>query len=259
MKKFLTGLAVLFALSSGMGAAEDAKAPPPDTKKASPEVRKEAPAPVQKPQGWTPFQLVFYPGMPSWAENSTVYGLKLGVPMTGGNGSVTGVEASFLYSGTRDVTGIQASWFGVANSHGLGPDGKGATIYGVQAGPTMAFTHSFYGLQAGSVSYVTQHSCGAQAGFANVSRKRLDGFQTGLANVSANEFNGFQFGPVNYVYKIFNGFQLGAVNIFSGEAFCGFQTGIVNVCTGKKGIQLGAVNVIADSWLPFMIIFNISL
>ncbi len=260
MKKFLTSVVVLFAVSLGIGAAENGKTTPPEAKKDSPAAVVKAPEQEKaKSPGWTPFQLVFYPGMPAYSENSTVYGLKLGVPLTGGNGSVTGVEASFLYSGTRDVTGIQASWFGVANSYGVGPDGKGATIYGVQAGPATAFTHSFYGLQAGGFSYVTQPSYGVQAGFGCVSRKRLDGFQTGLANVSANEFNGVQFGPVNYVYKIFNGCQAGAVNIFSGDLFEGFQLGVVNVATGKKGIQMGLVNVIAGGRLPFMILFNISL
>ncbi len=259
MKKFLTSVVVLFAVTIGMGAAENGKTAATQTVKPAPVAVKAPEQAKTHSPGWTPFQLVFYPGMPAYSENSTVYGLKLGVPLTGGNGSVTGVEASFLYSGTRDVTGIQASWFGVTNAYGLGPDGKGATIYGVQAGPATAFTHSFYGLQAGGFSYALKPSCGVQAGFGCVSRARLDGFQTGLANVSANEFNGFQFGPVNYVYKIFNGCQAGAVNIFSGDLFEGFQLGVVNVATGKRGVQLGLVNVIANGRLPFMILFNISL
>lgn len=259
MKKLWIGLVVLFGISLGAWAADE-KAAPAEVKKAAPaEAKKAEPAKDKKPEGWTPFQLVFYPGMPSYSETSKVYGLKLGVPATGGNGSVTGIEASFLYSGTRVVEGIQASWFGPALSYGMGPDGKGAEVYGLQAGPVMAFTHTINGLQVGGIAYVTQASRGVQVGLGSVSRKCFDGFQTGCANVAANEFNGFQFGPVNYVHKVFNGCQMGAVNLFSGEAFKGFQTGVVNVCTGKKGIQLGLVNVIADGWVPVMLFFNIGL
>lgn len=259
MKKFLTSMVVLFAVTIGMGAAENGKTTPPQAVKPTPVAVKAPEQAKAQSLGWTPFQLVFYPGMPAYSENSTVYGLKLGVPFTGGNGSVTGLEASLLHSGTRDITGVQASLFGTALCYGTGPNGEGATVYGLQAGPTMAFAHSFYGFQAGSITFVTKPSSGVQAGFGNISRKSFDGFQTGLANVAANEFNGFQFGPVNYVYKVFNGCQLGATNIVSGENFDGFQLGIVNVATGKKGIQMGLVNVIANGKLPFMILFNISL
>ena len=76
---------------------------------------KTASAPAAPKQvNWTPFQLAFLPGVPGSTWDSTVYGLKLGIPATGGIGLVKGVEASFFYSGTRDVEGCQASWFGPA-------------------------------------------------------------------------------------------------------------------------------------------------
>lgn len=78
--------------------AADGKAAP-----AQPQVKTAEKA--QKGTSWTPFQLVFLPGIPDSSMTSTVYGLKLGIPATGGKGLVKGVEASFFYSGTKDVEG----------------------------------------------------------------------------------------------------------------------------------------------------------
>ena len=204
---------------------------------------------AQQETSWTPFQLVFIPGLPNSSMTSTVYGLKLGIPATGGRGVVRGIEASFLYSGTKDVDGCQASWFGPAISLG--------EIYGVQATMSMALAKQITGFQAAGLAFMTDPSVGCQAGISSVAMDDFKGFQTGAVNVTAGEFGGFQFGAVNIVAKIFKGFQCGAVNIVTG-AFKGFQCGVINF-SADEGVQLGGINIIADSWVPVMPIFNICL
>ncbi len=204
---------------------------------------------AQKGTSWTPFQLVFLPGIPDSSMNSTVYGLKLGIPATGGRGLVKGVEASFFYSGTKDVEGCQASWFGPAIAQG--------DVYGIQATMAMALVYRLTGFQAAGLAFTTQPSKGCQAGISAVAEDDFKGFQTGAVTVTDGELAGFQFGAVNIVTKIFKGFQCGAVNIVTG-VFKGFQCGVVNY-SSDEGIQLGGINIIADSWIPVMPIFNICL
>ena len=207
--------------------AADGKAAP-----AQPQVKTAEKA--QKGTSWTPFQLVFLPGIPDSSMTSTVYGLKLGIPATGGRGLVKGVEASFFYSGTKDVEGCQASWFGPAIAQG--------DVYGIQATMAMALVYRLTGFQAAGLAFTTQPSKGCQAGISAVAEDDFKGFQTGAVTVTDGELDGFQFGAVNIVTKIFKGFQCGVVNYSSDE-----------------GIQLGGINIIADSWIPVMPIFNICL
>ena len=208
------------------------------------------PAAANAPQqetSWTPFQLVFIPGLPNSSMTSTVYGLKLGIPATGGRGVVKGIEASFLYSGTKDVDGCQASWFGPSIALG--------EVYGVQGTMSLALAKRLTGFQAAGLSFLTDPSAGCQAGISSVAMDGFKGFQTGAVTVTDGDFGGFQFGAVNIVSKIFQGFQCGAVNIVCG-VFKGFQCGVINF-SSDEGIQLGGINIIADSWVPVMPIFNI--
>ena len=202
---------------------------------------------AQQETSWTPFQLVFIPGLPNSSMTSTVYGLKLGIPATGGRGVVKGIEASFLYSGTKDVDGCQASWFGPSIALG--------EVYGVQGTMSLALAKRLTGFQAAGLSFLTDPSAGCQAGISSVAMDGFKGFQTGAVTVTDGDFGGFQFGAVNIVSKIFKGFQCGAVNIVCG-VFKGFQCGVINF-SSDEGIQLGGINIIADSWVPVMPIFNI--
>ena len=236
-----SAVAALILSACGLFAAEGAAAP------AQSETSNSANA--QEETSWTPFQLVFIPGLPNSSMTSTVYGLKLGIPATGGRGVVKGIEASFLYSGTKDVDGCQASWFGPSISLG--------NVYGVQGTMSLALARQITGFQAAGLAFMTDPSVGCQAGISAVAMDDFKGFQTGAVTVTAGEFGGFQFGAVNIVSKIFKGFQCGAVNIVCG-AFKGFQCGVINF-SSDEGIQLGGINIIADSWVPVMPIFNICL
>lgn len=182
---------------------------------------------------WTIFQIGFLPQFPSFTKVSNVYGIKLGAPMCSGYGWVYGIEPSLLFSGTRYIGGIQATFWGAclarevkgiqASSFGPSLTGK---IIGLQAVGTLGMAEEVYGAQIAPVTM-----CGT-------------------------ELTGIQFGVVNLTKKSLTGFQGGAVNI--AEKCNGVQFGVFNYCD-KKGVQFGAVNIIRDSWLPFMIGFNIKL
>ncbi|MFA6290717.1 MAG: hypothetical protein WC637_02985 [Victivallales bacterium] len=187
-------------------------------------------APELKPYNdWTIFQIGFFPGVPCGTGNSNVYGFKLGAPMVDGYGRVDGFEASVLYSGTDYIKGFQAT--------GAGPS-IAKEVEGIQAswtGPTIA--NKVTGLQA---------SCSV-----NVAEDII-GFEPGLVNIAKN-VRGFQASAVNIAEKVV-GFQMSAVNIT--KELTGFQFGAFNY-SKKNGVQLGAVNIIEDGWIPFTLFFNI--
>ena len=105
---------------------------------------------------WDGFQLAFFPGFPSGTINSNVYGLKLGLPMSSGEGRVWGTELSIFSSTTRHMKGFQTSVF--ANVC--------AILDGFQLGLINIATVSADGLQAGLVNFSDE--CGFQIGLVNV-------------------------------------------------------------------------------------------
>ena len=178
---------------------------------------------------WSLFQIGFLPLFPSYTKTANVYGLKLGVPMCSGYGRVFGIEPSILYSGTRYVKGVQASFWGTCIAR---------EIYGIQAssfGPSI--TGSLLGIQADGTVAMAEDATG---------------FQTAPVTMSVN-LTGIQFGGVNLSHSV-SGFQGGAVNI--SKKVKGIQLGVFNY-SDKNGCQFGAVNIIRNSWLPFTIVFNI--
>jgi hypothetical protein len=186
-------------------------------------------APELKPlSDWTPFQIGFFPGIPSGTSNSNVYGLKLGFPMVNGYGRVYGFEPSILYSGTEHIKGFQAT--------------VGASItkeiYGFQlagAGPSIA--KKVYGFQLSGMVNITDD---------------MKGFEAGVVNIAKNVY-GFQASAVNIAEKVI-GFQASVVNL-TGE-LKGLQIGAFNY-SKKSGVQIGIVNMIDDGWIPFTLVFNI--
>ncbi len=59
--------------------------------------------------GWTFIAFAFGTDLPSDAATTSVYGVKVGVPASGGPAPVYGVEASVLWAGTDSVDGVQCS------------------------------------------------------------------------------------------------------------------------------------------------------
>ena len=101
MKKSFLFLAA-FALSLCGAVAAEPAAPA----KTAPQ-----PAVAEPPRDydWTFIAFSFGTDVPADAATTSVYGVKIGVPATGGPAPVYGVDASILYAGTDEVNGVQAS------------------------------------------------------------------------------------------------------------------------------------------------------
>ncbi|NOY75092.1 MAG: hypothetical protein GXP32_04790 [Kiritimatiellaeota bacterium] len=239
-KTFVAVLVLAFCCSPMLFGQKKASAKSAPAKKAAVEKtvvvpideKESSPAPETPPNSmkhWSLFQIGFLPKFPSYTKTSNVYGLKLGAPMCSGYGRVFGVEPSILYSGTRYVKGVQASFWGTCIAR---------RIYGVQAssfGPSI--TGTLWGIQADGTLAMAEE---------------LTGIQTAPVTM-AMDLTGIQFGAVNLSQSI-TGFQGGAVNL--SKKTKGVQLGIFNY-SEKNGCQFGAVNIIRNSWIPFTIVFNI--
>lgn len=113
-----------------------------------------APAKAQSLNEWEFFELVFVPGAPSSSLNSKIYGVKVGAPISSGNGIVNGVEASLFTSLTANVSGFQTAGFYVD-------------------------AQKMKGLQFSIVNFAEDLN-GVQLGILNMTQKK--GFQIGFVN-----------------------------------------------------------------------------
>ena len=196
---------------------------------------------------WSPFQLGFFPGIPGYVDNSRVMGFKTGWPISSGlDSTVDGFEASWFYSGTDTVNGLQTGLFMNISRHiaGFTPAG----VLNINTQDVIGFQASVVMNQAGDVA-------GLQASSLNIARD-LYGCQLGVIGSIAREANGLQTGLVTVAQKL-DGFQLAVVNVCGEVEDTFFQIGLVNVATKEHGIQLGLINVIKDGWFPFLPIFNV--
>ena len=208
------------------GAGQSVKTDEPSLNAPNP-VPKAPPRPRDQ---WTMFQIGFVPLWPNFTKESNVYGIKLGIPMCSGYGRVYGVEPSILYSGTRYVWGIQATFWGTCLAR---------EVYGIQAssfGPSI--TTKIKGLQAVGTLGMAETVNGAQIAPVTMVKKNLIGIQFGAVNLSKESLTGFQGGAVNVAKKV-KGLQLGVFNYSDGNTF-----------------QIGGINIIKNGWLPFMIGIN---
>ncbi|HBC87269.1 MAG TPA: hypothetical protein DCZ94_09965 [Lentisphaeria bacterium] len=103
---------------------------------------------------WDVFELVFLPGVPSYSLNSKVYGIKVGAPISDGNGIVNGIEVSVFTSMTKEVNGLQTAGFFT----------DAEEVNGVQF----------------SIVNISDKVGGLQLGILNMSEK--SGFQIGVLN-----------------------------------------------------------------------------
>lgn len=150
MKKSFLFLAA-FALSLCGAVAAEPAAPA----KTAPQ-----PAVAEPPRDydWTFIAFSFGTDIPADAATTSVYGVKIGVPATGGPAPVYGVDASILYAGTDEVNGVQASL--------ITTDSKKTT-----------------GLQFSLVNFSVKVA-GLQLGIVNVADD--EAFQLGLVNIIRN-------------------------------------------------------------------------
>lgn len=235
MRKTFAALMTVTFLCSPLMYGQNAKSVKAQSKKAvvlrvdEKDVDQTPETPPDSMKHWSLFQIGFLPQFPSYTKSSNVYGFKLGAPMCSGFGRVFGLEAGVLYCGTRYVKGIQATFWGTCIAR---------EVYGIQAssfGPSI--TGTLVGIQAdGTLSMAEE----------------VTGFQVAPVTMS-DDLTGIQFGAVNLSHSI-KGFQGGAVNV--SKKVNGVQLGVFNY-SDKNGCQFGAVNIIKNSWLPFMLGFNV--
>jgi hypothetical protein len=148
MKSMILSLMIVACLTANVF-AQDAAAAKQSTKNNA-----VTPANVQTLNEWEFFELVFVPGAPSSSLNSKIYGVKVGAPISSGNGIVDGVEASLFTSLTANVKGFQTAGFYVD-------------------------AQKMNGLQFSIVNFAKELE-GVQLGILNMTEKK--GFQIGFVN-----------------------------------------------------------------------------
>ncbi len=119
---------------------------------------------------WDFVQVGFTFDMPKVTQDIDVYGFKVGLPMSGGPTSVTGIEMAFIAGATQNITGVQACTFA-------------------------SISKNLTGLQFSMVNYCEDVD-GMQVGIANFAEKEAS-FQFGIFNSSKG--SGFQLGLFNYI------------------------------------------------------------
>jgi len=132
----------------------------------APAASTKAPAPNQEtsrstPVDWDSLEIMIFPGFPSYPQNSLVCGVKIGLPVSGGEGEVRGLELAAFSSMTDKVDGVQLA-------------------------PVFNLSKNMKGAQFGAANIATEKCNGAQFGVVNVSKK--GGAQFGVLNFMDDGF-----------------------------------------------------------------------
>jgi hypothetical protein len=126
---------------------------------------------VGKELPWDFFGLVLFPGTPSSSNHSNVGGLRFGLPVSGGETKVYGIETAIFCCLTKEVRGLQTA-------------------------PLFCVSSRVSGIQASPVN-IADNVVGMQFGLVNISDTAT--FQLGLANYMKNGFLPF-FPIVNFKF-----------------------------------------------------------
>ena len=121
-------------------------------------------------------------------EKTEVRGLKLGLPMSAGQGMVHGEEISLFCSDTATISGFQGSLIGVNITKKL----SGAQVALV----ANMLRDQGEGAQVGILSFAAKGIKGVQSGLFCYSKK-TEGLQLGIVN-NADDIADFQVGILNY-------------------------------------------------------------
>ena len=151
-------------------------------------------------RNWTFLQIALWPGVPGVTRESNVCGLKLGIPMSDGNGYVNGMELGVVSASTSHIAGFQFSSF-------------------------LNTCKELYGAQFSMVNLSSEACYGFQAGLVNINSNDNGGLQIAAANIAKESFSGVQIGTFNTA-KAVHGLQMGIVNTTDE---CGLQFGLVNI------------------------------
>ena len=175
-----------------------------------------------------------------------------------------GVNLGFPFSNTTNCYGIG---FGLILNNAK-------NVYGFQVSPATN-CKNLEGISISLIGNVHNLLNGMQLGIVNNVNNKLNSniLQLGAINNVSSRLNSkaLQLGvsnsvhtmPIPYIYRpdpvtiSFWGLQLGLLNY--ANIINGVQIGICNKAKTANGIQLGLINIMDNSWLPFMPIINISL
>ncbi len=171
-------------------------------------------------------------GPPKPADNWTFFqlGFLPGLPGSMETSNVYGLKLGApMVCGYGRVSGLEPSFFYSGTDY----------IKGIQAAWVgLSDAKEVYGIQGSMGVCLVENAWGIQTGAVSVAKK-VTGIQFSGVNVSDN-VTGVQGGIVNVSTSV-KGLQLGALNYSSESAF-----------------QIGALNIIEDGMIPYMIIMNFS-
>lgn len=180
-----------------------------------------------------------------WTPLKFTIGGQAGIP--GGDfNNVCGWEAGILWNDSNIVGGLQTSIF----------YNKANELYGIQ---TALVNNSDEGgfLQAGIVN-VSKKFFGFQIGcIANNAEDDTSGIRVGLFNIAdrGSAVHGIDIGYYCGGDGDMSGIQIGVVNIQNGNMH-GIQIGYINFAKRMTGLQLGVLNMIGNSSVPFFPVIN---
>ena len=125
-------------------------------------------------------------------------------------------------------------------------------ITGLKLNIIYGYNEGIYGIDVGIASKA-KNTSSLQLNLMNIVDAYGQGLQMGLFNI-AEDYSGLQFGIFNSCGSQFSGLQAG---IFNSAPICtGLQLGLINSCSSMRGVQIGLVNIIAESNVSFMPIMN---
>ena len=113
---------------------------------------------AEKNNSWDFFGLVLFPGVPTSSDDTNIGGIRVGLPVSGGDNEVCGIEFAAI--------GCMTS-----------------SLYGLQTAPIFCTSKTMYGLQASPVN-IADKVRGMQFGIFNSSQDAS--FQLGIINYNKN-------------------------------------------------------------------------
>ncbi len=189
-----------------------------------------------------------------------VWGIRLNL-IYGRSQNVYGIDVGLVGLNNADMAGVEIegfNWIG-GSQYGLGVGAIGNVVmkhaYGLQIGGIInRFVDESAGVALGLLDFTIGYT-GVQIGALTWDAANMEGLQLGVANVARKDLSGAQVGAVNYVNGNMTGAQVGVINTVGGIA-SGVQIGAFNAAQNLTGVQIGILNINAESKWPMMVLVN---
>lgn len=192
---------------------------------------------------FTPLQISIFPYRPGPEYkdlrlciaplNWDVYGLSMAL-WQGDNYTVAGLDVGLVNCAEEALHGVQACLLSAADN-----------VNGVQIGlAASAAGGRMRGLQVSTIWNLCL-----------LEEAKADGVQIALIGNTATELNGLQLSLWNNSGDA-RGAQISPI-LNRASTMRGFQFGLVNFSQQSEGVQLGLVNIIRDSYVPFLPFVNV--